>query len=82
MGLLTLDGIYKNGKVELCEPACGVDEPRVTVTFLDTDAKKSAERREELRQRFFARLRRGVDFGDEPISTREELYADRLNRFL
>ena len=81
MGLLTLEGIYKNGKIELCEPACGVEESRVTVTFLDAEARVSAERREELRKEFIAHLGVGIDFGDMPFPSREEMYAGRLDKF-
>ncbi len=37
--------------------------------------------RAALRQKFLARLQRGVDFGTEPLPSREERYADRLRRF-
>jgi len=81
MELLIVDGVYENGKVELAETPVGVEKARVRVTFLLPEAETDAERREALRQRFLARLQRGVDFGSEPLPTREELYASRLNRF-
>jgi len=34
--LRTIEGIYKNGKIELAETPQGITESRVFVTFLDT----------------------------------------------
>ena len=36
--LLTVEGIYANGKVELAETPTGVKQARVLVTFLTTEA--------------------------------------------
>ncbi|MDZ8224300.1 MULTISPECIES: hypothetical protein [unclassified Nostoc] len=36
--LRTIEGIYKNGKIELAETPQGITESRVFVTFLETKA--------------------------------------------
>lgn len=77
MAVLTLEGTYRDGKVELDEMP-GIDEARVLVTFLpEAQSQTEADRKEALRRRFLARMRRGVDFGTEPLPTREDLYAER-----
>jgi len=80
MTLLTLEGIYEDGAIQLTEQPQGVKRSRVVVTFLP-EMVPNSEIREVLRRRFLARLEHGVDFGSEPLPTREDLYADRLNRF-
>ena len=40
----TVEGIYRDGKVELLETPSDVDEARVIVTFLPDDAVNLAER--------------------------------------
>ncbi len=80
MPVLTVEGTYREGKVELAEKPSGVSEARVLVTFLPEQVTV-APGKEALRQRFLARLQRGVDFGAEPLPTREELYAERVGRF-
>jgi hypothetical protein len=47
----------------------------------EAEATSVETSKEELRQSFLERLRRGVDFGTTPLPTREELYADRLRNF-
>ena len=85
MSSLTVEGIYKDGKVELTERPQGVaDESRVLVTFLPENEAAaqhtlSAEERERLRQQAFARMERGIDLGGPPYPKREELY-DRVRR--
>ena len=81
MALVTLEGIYEDGKIALGEIPVGVKRSRVMVTFLAPEKVADADRREELRQSFLARLQHGVDFGSDPLPTREELYANRLDRF-
>jgi hypothetical protein len=81
MAQLTIEGIYENGRVELEEKPRGVERARVVVTFLTPVSIPNDDRREDLRQRFLARLDRGVDFGANPLPTREDLYADRLQQF-
>ena len=80
MPVLTVEGTYREGKVELAETPDGIREARVLVTFLP-EQETGARNKEALRQRFLARLRRGVDFGTQPLPTREELYAERIDRF-
>ena len=62
MSLLTVEGMYRNGKVELAERPDHVDEAaRVLVTFLPPTGPRvdailgELQDREELRQRAFAR---------------------------
>src|SRR4051794_7378905 len=66
MALLTVEGIYKEGKVELTERPTGIDEStRVLVTFLRSNGTatppSAAEAREraKLRQQAFARMKEG-----------------------
>ena len=80
MALLTLEGVYEDGIIELSEKPAGVKKARVVVTFLSTDALTDAGQHEALRGRVLTRLQRGVDFGTESLPTREELYADRFKR--
>ncbi len=76
MALLTVEGIYKDGKIELTEMPGAVESPaRVIVTFLPAHAQPSEEvDREELRRRAFARMREGLDLGGAPYPSREEIY--------
>jgi hypothetical protein len=84
MALLTVEGIYKDGKVELTERPDHVDDSaRVLVTFLPRgDALGTADAgrdREALRRRAFARMKEGMHLGGPPYPSREELY-DRFDR--
>jgi len=86
MALLTVEGIYKDGKVELTEFPDHVDEAaRVLVTFLPGNGSREKtmmvedQHRETLRQRAFARMKEGIHLGGPPYPKREELY-DRLDR--
>jgi hypothetical protein len=86
MGLLTVEGIYKDGKVELAErPDHVVEAARVLVTFLPPSeplvkpAIGESPVRETLRQQAFARMKAGIHFGGPPYPKREELY-DRFDR--
>jgi hypothetical protein len=86
MGFLTVEGIYKDGKVELAERPAHVDEAaRMLVTFLPPSApreKPTIEEnpdRETLRQQVFARMKTGIHSGGPPYPKREELY-DRIDR--
>jgi len=85
MPLLTVEGIYKAGKVELTERLPHVEEAaRVLVTFLPTDESKEpsgqheSQDRETLRQQAFAQMREGIHFGGPPYPRREEPY-DRFD---
>ncbi len=86
MPLLTVEGIYRDGKVELTEQPAHVEETtRVLVTFLhpsNSGDKPTVHQdldRETLRQRAFARMKEGIHFGGPPYPKREELY-DRFDR--
>jgi hypothetical protein len=86
MALLTVEGIYKDGKVELTERPDHVDEAaRVLVTFLPPNGSREktmmveGQHRETLRQQAFARMKEGIHLGGPPYPTREELY-DRSDR--
>jgi len=86
MALLTVEGIYKDGKVELTERLDHVDEAaRVLVTFLPRNGPREktmmveGQHRETLRQQAFARMKEGIHLGGPPYPKREELY-DRFDR--
>jgi hypothetical protein len=86
MSLLTVEGIYKDGKIELTERPERADEAaRVLVTFLPLDSPRETtviddgRDRETLRQRAFARMKEGIHLGGPPYPKREELY-DRFDR--
>jgi hypothetical protein len=86
MALLTVEGIYKDGKVELTERPDHVDEAaRVLVTFLPPNSSREktmmveGQHRETLRQQAFARMKEGIHLGGPPYPKREELY-DRFDR--
>jgi hypothetical protein len=86
MPLLTVEGIYKDGAVELSERPAHVEEAvRVLVTFLPSGSSpekptlSKGQDRETLRQQAFARMREGIHLGGPPYPKREELY-DRLER--
>ena len=86
MALLTIEGIYKDGKVELTERPDHVDEAaRVLVTFLPPNGSREntmmaeGQHRETLRQQAFARMKEGIHLGGPPYPKREELY-DRFDR--
>lgn len=71
--LMTIEGVYRSGRVELDEaPQVGV-ETRVLVTFLpQPDAEPS--RRQELRARALERMNAGLDLGGPPYPSRESLH--------
>jgi len=86
MALLTVEGIYRDGKVELTERPDHVDEAvRVLVTFLPPNGSREktvmveGQHRETLRQQAFARMKEGIHLGGPPYPKREELY-DRFDR--
>jgi hypothetical protein len=73
MALLTVEGIYKDGKVELTERPDHVDEAaRVLVTFLPPKGPREktmmveGQHRETLRQQAFARMKEGIHLGGPP----------------
>ncbi len=87
MILLTIEGTYKNGKVELAETPTGVEGARVLVTFLhpEQSAKPESstsgeENLQKLRERVLARMTQGFHLGGSPYPRREELY-ERIDRY-
>jgi hypothetical protein len=85
MALLAVEGVYRDGMVELDERPPGLAEARVIVTFLPESAngvqggEVELKRRQEAGDRLLARLEAGIDFGGEKFN-REEIYAERLDR--
>jgi hypothetical protein len=75
--LKTVEGIYREGHVELSERPEGIEEAKVLVTFLP-QSQAGSERR-ALQERAFARMRQGLPLGGSPYPKREELY-DRHTR--
>ncbi len=87
MTMITVEGVYRDGKVELPDPPSGIGGPApVLVTFLTSEV---AEKRDELTKgresarlaaadRFLARLKRGIPFGGPPYPKREDLH-DRFD---
>ncbi len=72
MASLTVEGVYRDGKVELTGQAPQIaGETRVLVTFLPAE---DAQAREALRQQAFAQMKEGIDLGGPPYPKREELY--------
>jgi hypothetical protein len=84
MALLTLEGIYKEGKLEFTETDIQVPaEARVLITFLPAtltqaplDSRRGGDmdEREALRQQAFAQMEAGISLGGHPYPKREELY--------
>lgn len=79
MALLTIEGVYREGSIELCEVPAGVREARVMVVFLPANGAKGPSigpdsLRERHRQAAFAQMRQGIDLGGPPYPRREELY--------
>ena len=86
MPLVTVKGIYKDGKVELSErPAEIAETAHVLVTFLPADgwegeaAEEQNLDRETLRKQAFERMKKGIHLGGPPYPKREELY-DRCDK--
>ncbi len=87
MALVAIEGVYKNGRVELTENPPGLEEGRVMVVFLPADLSKPAEEtvsageaRRAAGERLLARMKQGYHLGGgRPYENREELH-DRHNR--
>ena len=78
MAPLIVEGIYKDGRVELAERPEGVPEG-VRVTFDEIRHDADPTERERLRQDAFAQMSRGLALGGPPYMTREEMYAERID---
>lgn len=70
--LTAIEGIYKDGQVELLEQPEGLREARVIVTFLPLMTLERS--RGEARDRMLARMRAGLSLGGPPYPTRDEIY--------
>jgi hypothetical protein len=70
--LTAVEGIYKDGEVELLERPEGLREARVIVTFLP--ATPADPLKEEARHRMLGRMRAGIPLGGPPYPNREEIY--------
>jgi hypothetical protein len=79
--LLSVEGKYEDGRIELVEAPPGVRKSRVVVTFLEppVDSEFPLTHRREAGDRLLARLEAGIDFGGARFN-RGELYAERLDR--
>ncbi len=71
--LVTIQGQYQNGRVEL-EESPPIRASRVMVTFLDS-AEVEQSQRSALRRRAFERMRTGIALGGPPYPTDEEIYG-------
>lgn len=76
--LKTVEGIYREGHVELSERPEGIEEAKVLVTFLPQS--QAASDRQALRERAFARMRQGLPLGGSPYPKREDLYDRHLRK--
>ncbi len=70
--LTAVEGIYRDGEVELMERPEGLREARVIVTFLPPTPTEPS--REEARSRLLSRMRNGIPLGGPPYPKREEIY--------
>lgn len=78
----TVEGVFRNGEIELAEIPPGIEEARVIVIFMPKPSEQtnvSAEEREAARKRSLERMEQGYDLGGPPYPKREELY-DRFDR--
>jgi phosphoribosylformimino-5-aminoimidazole carboxamide ribonucleotide (ProFAR) isomerase len=76
-----IEGVYRNGKVELNETPQNISESRVFVLFVaDKNASETDEqRRKQAVESLIAEMDKGVHLGGGPYLKREELY-DRGSR--
>ena len=74
MSLLTVEGTYSNGRVELDEKPLGIEKSKVLVTFVDMPSDETLQ---AARRRAFERMAQGVHFGRG--FSRSDVYEDRLN---
>ena len=70
--LKTVEGFYREGQVELAERPEDIQEAKVLVTFLP-QSETEIDRR-ALREKAFARMRKGLPLGGGPYPKREDLY--------
>jgi hypothetical protein len=72
--LVSVEGVYSDGKVELKEKPPVEVPSRVIVTFIDS-GEQAQPSREELRRRALRTMEEGLDLGGPPYPSREELHA-------
>jgi len=80
MALLTVEGVYEDGKIELEKCPADVKRARVLATFVaesETAEEESGLRRREAGERLLVSMRQGLNFGGENFN-REEIYEERL----
>jgi hypothetical protein len=70
--LTAVEGIYRDGEIELLERPEGLKEARVVVTFLPPSS--TGRSREEARDRMLARMQAGISLGGAPYPRREDVY--------
>jgi hypothetical protein len=81
MALLTVEGVYRDGRVELAETPAGIEEAPVMVVFLPRDTARAVDAdvraaRHAAGERLLARMRKGFHLGGErPYQDRAELYV-------
>jgi hypothetical protein len=84
MALVSIEGQYKNGRVDLSEKPVGIEEARVVVTFLPDETQEEAteEQRQQAVDWLARRMEEGFNLGGGPYYTkREEIYDERFSRF-
>jgi hypothetical protein len=82
MALLTIEGVYEDGKIELAEKPADVQRARVMVTFLPESQlteEQIALRRQEAGKRLLATMKEGINFGGWKFN-REEIYEERMRQ--
>lgn len=67
----TIQGVYRNGKIELLKQPIDAEDTRVLVTFLRA---KSGPRRDASVKALFDEMDKGINLGGGPYPKREELY--------
>jgi|GEM_PF-3398728 len=80
MALTVVKGRYRNGQIILEESPPEIQEAEVLVVF-ETPSEEAHARRAEAIQRMVQQRREGFPIGGKGYSKREELYAERLERF-
>ena len=81
MAVMTLEGIYRDGKIELENVPEGTERARVRGTFFPEQNSQEAITHEAARQRAFARMREGIHIGDVKFD-RTEIYEDRMRELV
>lgn len=71
--LTSVEGIYRNGEVELFERPGGLGESRVIVTFLPAASEDRS--RAEARERMLSRMRKGLALGGPPYLSWTEIHG-------